>query len=293
MEWSAENDYRRPLLSKGLKYHPTPIDEVIFPPPPDLFPDTDKSVAHMMRLITGSTDQRSLPSLNSDRRGEEPASPSPSWDTIDIFSGTYAITMIQRVTTAEDVERVLRAFTRTPWLIREPKLPIIRLAAARLFSDTWDLACGKFCLDSEEQDVPHTMEDTTLTLSQMERPIGTTRGIVIARLYGGLFKVNILTGDEVVVACEMLLEHHQRLTHIQGLWELITSAGEEVCREATLQRMLSIQRTLKETERDSSDPEVDHYSDLIIQLIDAFVLVQAEKTKAADTEEGAQVTEDE
>ncbi|THH10320.1 hypothetical protein EW145_g1421 [Phellinidium pouzarii] len=292
MEWSAENDFSEQLLGKRLRYHPAPIDEAICPPVS--FPDIDKTVADMMRLITGSTDQDSSPSLDNSNQnvGDEPASPYSSWDAIDVFSGTYAITMIQRVTTAKDVERVLRAFTRTPWLVREPKLPIIRLATARLFSDTWDLACGKFCLDSKEQNVPYTMEDTTLTLSQTKPPIGTTRGIVIARLYGGLFKVNILTGDEVVVACEMLLEHHQRLTHVQGLWELITSAGDEICREATLQRMLFIQRTLKESEHDSSVPEVDHYSDLIIQLIDEFVLVQAEKTKAADSEEGAQVTED-
>ncbi|THH10515.1 hypothetical protein EW145_g1273 [Phellinidium pouzarii] len=263
------------IVYKYFDPSPTTMEDPLLCDPPNrayhVFPDIGHST-------TNSTNQGEPPSLVNMKHntGDAPASPSLSWDAFDDFSNLSAIKLIQRVTTTKDVEFVARAITRMPYIIWEV-LPF-RLAAAKLFSDTWDPACGNIFLDSDEKDVFLIKKYTPLTSSQTERPTNTTRGSVIARLYGSLFKAHKLTSDDFFIACDMLMEHHRKLIYIQGLWELLTSAGDVVCRQATLQHILAIQKRLKE-ERDSSLHDVEYYANLLIQLIDDLVLAQTEKAK--------------
>ncbi|THG94208.1 hypothetical protein EW145_g8187 [Phellinidium pouzarii] len=203
--------------------------------------------------------------------GDAPASPSLAWDTLDVNSKLSAITLIQRVTTAEDVEVAVSAINK--WK-----------NAARLFSEAWDPAYGHLFLNFDEKDVFIIKKHLPLTFmdcDQLQRLANTTRGSVVSLLYGKLLEANVLTSADVVVACEMLIEHYHMHGYMQGLWELLSFAGDKVCRKATILRMRSIQRELRKAKRNSSLYEVEHYADIINRLIQDFILVQVEKAKAA------------
>ncbi|THH07765.1 hypothetical protein EW145_g3166 [Phellinidium pouzarii] len=259
---------------------------------PSLFDDFEYPLAnHGTSAVNHgiSAHQGTSPSLvnHYHSTGDAQASPSLSWDAIDVNSNISAIELIQRVTTVEDVQVVVSAIStwasRLSWSARDAQLLPFRLAAARLFSGAWDPAYGNLFLDFDENDVFITKKYLPLTYmdhDQTQRLINTTRATVVAFLYGRLLEVNILTSADVVVACEMLLEHHHMHGYMLGLWELLSFAGDKVCRKATVLRMQAIQRELRKVKRNSSLYEVEHYADIIVRLIDDFVVVQNEKTKA-------------
>ncbi|THH09445.1 hypothetical protein EW145_g2006 [Phellinidium pouzarii] len=266
---------RRPLFD--------PFDDFGYPSP---YADHGESTTNHIN----STHQGKSPSLvnANHKRGDAPASPPITWDTVDVNSRLSAITMIQRVSKAEDVELVVSAISRwangLSWHFRNAQLLSFRLAAAKLFAEAWDPAYGHAFLDFDEKDVFVIKKHLSLTfmdVDQLQRLANTTRGSVASLLYGKLLEANILTSADVVVACEMLLKHHHMHGYMQGLWELLRFAGDKVCRKATILRMRTIQQGLKNAKRNSNLYEVEHYADIINELIQGFMLAQSEKTLAA------------
>ncbi|THH10520.1 hypothetical protein EW145_g1274 [Phellinidium pouzarii] len=265
---------RRPLFD--------PFDDFGYPSP---YADHGKSTANR----GNSMHQGRSPSLvkRNHRTGDAPASPPLRWDTVYVNSKLSAITLIQRVSKAEDVEVAVSAISKwengLSWHFRNAQLLPSRLAAARLFSEAWDPAYGHHFLNFDEKDVfviKKHLPLTYLDFDQLQHLVNTTRGSVVSLLYGKLLEANILTSADVVVACEMLLEHHHIHGYMQGLWELLGFAGDKVCRKATILRMKTIQGELRKAKCNSSLYEVQHYADIINQLIKDFILVQKEKTKA-------------
>ncbi|THG96172.1 hypothetical protein EW145_g7827 [Phellinidium pouzarii] len=181
--------------------------------------------------------------------------------------------LIQRVTTAEDVEIAVSAIgkwgNRLSWYCRDAQLLPFRLAAAKLFSEAWDSVHGHPFLNFDEKNVFVIQKHLPLTFmdpDQLQRLANTTRANVVSLLYGKLLEANVLTSADIVVACEMLLEHYNMHGYMQG---------------ATILRMLSIQRKLRNAKRHSNLYEVEHYADIINQLIQDFILVQVKKAKDA------------
>ncbi|THH06873.1 hypothetical protein EW145_g3779 [Phellinidium pouzarii] len=260
-----------------------PFDDFQYPSP---YMDQDNPTANH----GNSTHQGKPPSLvkHKHRTGDAPASPSLTRDIIDVNSNLSAIMLIQRVTTAEDVEIAVSAINkwenRLSWYCRDVQLLPFRLAAAKLFSEAWDPVYGHPFLNFDEKDVFVIQKHLPLTFmdpDQLQRLANTTRASVVSLLYGKLLEANVLTSADIVVACEMLLKHYNTHGYMQGLWELLTFAGDKVCRKATILRMLSIQRELRKAKRHSSLYEVEHYADIINQLIQDFILVQVKKAKDA------------
>ncbi|THH04851.1 hypothetical protein EW145_g5230 [Phellinidium pouzarii] len=266
---------RRPLFD--------PFDDFGYQSP---YTDQVKSTTHHSNTMHQG---KSLSLVKVDHKlGDAPASPHLAWETIDVNSKLSAITLIQRVSKPQDVEVAVSAISKwangLSWHFRNAQLLSFRLAAAKLFSEAWDPAYGHAFLNFDEKDVFVIKKHLSLTFmdfDQLQRLANTTRGSVVSLLYGKLLEANILTSADVVVACEMLLKHHHMHGYMQGLWELLRFAGDKVCRKATIVRMRTIQQGLRNAKRNSNLYEVEHYADIINQLIQGFMVVQSEKTMAA------------
>ncbi|KAH8110738.1 hypothetical protein DFH11DRAFT_1547158 [Phellopilus nigrolimitatus] len=217
--------------------------------------------------------------------GDAPASPHLSWDAYGVTTVKTVVEAIQRAETAGDVVNtvpVVRAWlVSLPRLVREDATRAIRLAAIQLFFSVWSPENGNKFASFGEYDgfvVQDEYDHETISAAQTKRFANTGRGLVVAMLLGKLLKANILTSPDIALSAELLFANRQTHGYMRGLLHLLTFAGDKVCRNVTLGRMLALVNRLEEAKEELGLFEVKTNIYPIVNLIKAFRHVQARKT---------------